>query len=147
MVSQLPKMRLDKLCGLSEFHKVCFEVEIVGKIKNKGLCKFQSCQIYLHVYPLPDSRKARWCVCTRVCAYAQSRATPGDPMDCSPQCSLSMEFSRQEYWSGVPPSTLGSLPYPGIKPASRISCLGRQILYHYATWETLVLVRLVIKHF
>ena len=33
------------------------------------------------------------------------------------QASLSTEFSRQEYWSGLPfPST--DLPDPGIKPAS-----------------------------
>ena len=25
-----------------------------------------------------------------------------DPMDCSPPSLLSMEFSRQEYWSGLP---------------------------------------------
>ena len=34
------------------------------------------------------------------------------------QASLSMVFSRQEYWSGLPP---GDLPNPGIKPASLIS--------------------------
>ena len=34
---------------------------------------------------------------------AQSCLTLGDPMDCSlPGFSVSMEFFRQEYWSGVP---------------------------------------------
>ena len=52
------------------------------------------------------------------------------------QDPLSMEFSRQEYWSGLPFPFLGDLPDPGIKPAiSRISCIGRQILYHSVTWE------------
>ena len=32
---------------------------------------------------------------------AQSCLTPSDPMDCSPQASPSMGFSRQEYWSGL----------------------------------------------
>ena len=32
--------------------------------------------------------------------------------------SLSMEFSRQEYWSLLPFSTPGDLPDPGIKPTS-----------------------------
>ena len=32
------------------------------------------------------------------------------------QASLSMEFSRQEYWSGLPGSSPGDLPSPGIKP-------------------------------
>ena len=32
----------------------------------------------------------------------QSCPTLRDPMDCSLPGSPSMEFSRQEYWSGVP---------------------------------------------
>ena len=36
-----------------------------------------------------------------------------DPMDCSPQDSLSMEFSRQEDRSGFPFPTPGDLPNPG----------------------------------
>ena len=31
---------------------------------------------------------------------------------------LSMEFSRQEYWSGLPFPSPGDLPDPGIKPGS-----------------------------
>ena len=34
------------------------------------------------------------------------------------QDPLSMEFSRQEYWSGVPFPSPGDLPDPGIKPWS-----------------------------
>ena len=34
------------------------------------------------------------------------------------QAPLSMEFSRQEYWSGKPFPLLGDLPNPGIKPES-----------------------------
>ena len=37
-------------------------------------------------------------------------------MDC--QASLSMEFSRQAYWNGLPFSTPGDLPDPGIEPVS-----------------------------
>ena len=29
-----------------------------------------------------------------------------------------MEFSRQEYWSGLPFASAGNLPDPGIKPRS-----------------------------
>ena len=31
---------------------------------------------------------------------------------------LSMGFSRQEYWSGLPFPSPGDLPYPGIEPGS-----------------------------
>ena len=34
------------------------------------------------------------------------------------QAPLSMEFSRQEYWIGVPFSPPGDLPNPGIEPRS-----------------------------
>ena len=34
---------------------------------------------------------------------------------------MSIEFSRQEYWSGLPFPTPGALPNPGIKPTSPVS--------------------------
>ena len=34
------------------------------------------------------------------------------------QAPPSMEFSRQEYWSGLPFPSPGDLPDPGIKPGS-----------------------------
>ena len=37
------------------------------------------------------------------------------------QAPLSMEFSRQEYWSGLPYPTPGDLPNPGIEPESFVS--------------------------
>ena len=39
-------------------------------------------------------------------------------MDYTHQAPLSMEFSRQEYWSGLTCPSLGDLPDPGIKSAS-----------------------------
>ena len=40
------------------------------------------------------------------------------PRTAACQGPLSMEFFRQEYWSGLPISTLGDLPNPGIEPVS-----------------------------
>ena len=37
------------------------------------------------------------------------------------QAPLSVEFSRQEYWSELPFPSLGNLPNPGIKPSSPAS--------------------------
>ena len=34
------------------------------------------------------------------------------------QAPLSMGFSRQEYWSGLPFASPGDLPHPGIEPTS-----------------------------
>ena len=39
-------------------------------------------------------------------------------MDCSLPDLLSMEFSRQEYWSGLTFPSPGDLPNPGIEPGS-----------------------------
>ena len=59
------------------------------------------------------------CVCARVHVLTQSCSTLCDPMDDSPtDSSLSMGFSRQEYWSGLPFPTPGDLPHPGIEPTS-----------------------------
>ena len=38
-----------------------------------------------------------------------------DAMDYNLPGSLSMEFSRQEYWSGVPFPSPGDLPDPGVE--------------------------------
>ena len=43
---------------------------------------------------------------------------------------LSMEFPRQEYCSWVAMHSSGDLPDPGIEPASHVSCIGRQTLFH-----------------
>ena len=49
---------------------------------------------------------------------AQSCPTLCDPVDCSFQAPPSMEFSRQENWSGLPFPSPGDLPDPRIKPGS-----------------------------
>ena len=63
----------------------------------------------------------------------------------------SMEFSRQEYWSGLPFPSPGDLPDPGIlsRGSSQtrdqthlcISCIGRQIFFTTSTTCVRVYVR------
>ena len=53
-----------------------------------------------------------------VCLVAQSCPALCNSMDCSLLGSLSMGFSRKEYWSGLPFPPPGDLPKPGIKPRS-----------------------------
>ena len=53
---------------------------------------------------------------------------------------LSMGFSRQEYWSGLPGPPPGDLPVPGIQPASlRSSAFAGGFFFFTtgATWEAL----------
>ena len=47
------------------------------------------------------------------------------------QAPLSMRFSRQEYWSGLPFPPPEDLPDPVIEPAFPV---GRRILYHCTIW-------------
>ena len=52
----------------------------------------------------------------KACVHAkllQLCPTHCNPMDCSCQGPLPVEFSRQEYWSGLPCPLLGDLPDPG----------------------------------
>ena len=49
---------------------------------------------------------------------AQSRPTLCHPVDCNLQAPLSMGFSRQEYYSGLPFPSPGDLPDPRIEPRS-----------------------------
>ena len=68
-----------------------------------------------------------WYQCIHMCVDAKLlQACPSlcDPMDCSPpghQAPLSMGFSRQEYWSGLPCPPPGNLPHPGTEPTSPVS--------------------------
>ena len=43
------------------------------------------------------------------------------PWTVTSQAPLSMEFSRQEYWSGLPFPSPGNLPDPGIEPEFPVS--------------------------
>ena len=68
-------------------------------------------------------------VCASVLNHVWFFVTPW-PVAC--KASLSIEFSKQEYWSGLPFSTPRDPPNPGIEHLSPSLAGG---LYHWATWE------------
>ena len=49
---------------------------------------------------------------------AKLSLTLANPWTVAHQAPLSMELSRQEYWSGLPFPSPGDLPNPGIEPGS-----------------------------
>ena len=52
------------------------------------------------------------------------------------QAPLSMGFSRQEYWSGLPCPPPGDLPNPGMEPSSLMSpALAARFLTTSTTWK------------
>ena len=64
------------------------------------------------------------CVCVCVCGggdlVAKSCPTLETAWTVTRQAPLSMEFSRQEYWGGLPFPLLGHLPDPGLEPTSPV---------------------------
>ena len=56
----------------------------------------------------------------------QSCRTLCDPMDCTRQAPLSMEFSRQKYWSGMPFPSWGGSCRP--RDRSQVSCIAGRFL-------------------
>ena len=56
------------------------------------------------------------------------------PWTVARQAPLSVEFSRQEYWSGLPCAPPGDLPDPGIEPTS--PALAGRSFNHWATKES-----------
>ena len=61
----------------------------------------------------------RWTISEGVSCSVMSKQLHADSMDCiACQAPLSMEFSRQEYWTGLPFPSPGYLPDPGMDPRS-----------------------------
>ena len=85
-------------------------------------------------------------------SYSHSRVWLCDPVDCSPSSPLFMEFSKQEYWSGLPFPSPGDLPDPGLEPGSptlQEDSLPTELLgkpsrgwkcQQYRDWETLLYI-------
>ena len=66
---------------------------------------------------------------------SQSCPTLCDPMDCRHRDPLSMRFSKQEYWSGLPFLSPGDLPRH--RDQTRVSCTAGRFLTNWATREAL----------
>ena len=106
-----------------------------------------------HVWELQRTRGRVWGRLGLNCEYKQSSSQPGTcrmcfslrsisqlcltlctPRTAACQAPLYMEFYRQGYWSGLP------VPWDSFQPRdwttiSCVFCIGRQILYHWATRE------------
>ena len=73
----------------------------------------------MHTKPIPTYNTQSsyiYMICVCVPQSCPTLATPRLHVTC--QASLSMGFSRQEYWSGLPFPSPGDLPDPGMEPRS-----------------------------
>ena len=90
---------------------------------------------------LQQSKESYYFLLSRVCcmlsrfSHARLFATPWT-IAC--QAPLSMGFSRQEYWSGLPCPPPGDLPDPGTEPTSLMpSALAGKFFTTITIWEFL----------
>ena len=97
---------------------------------NIGVHIFFQISIFVFFRKIPRIRLLD-CICS-CCLVAKSCLTFVTPCSLAHQASLSMGFSRQEYWSGLP------FPFPGdiLTQGSNARLLHWQaFLYCWATWE------------
>ena len=113
------------------------ESNIVVNLYNCHTCA----DVYIHgadeLEPLP-SGVYMLVLCMFVCLLIQSYLTLCKPMDC--WTPLSMEFSKQEYWSGLPFPSPGDLPDPGMELESLVSPSLASRFFTSTTWEALACV-------
>ena len=93
--------------------------------------------------PLFSQSRLLTILCVCVCISRSVMSNSVTPWTVTHQGPLSMEFSRQEYWSGLPFPFPGDLPDPGIEPRFLYSyipaALVAQTVKHLpAKWETWV---------
>ena len=84
-------------------------IRVFGRINTSRLRMLSMCLVH----------RVCKCVCSVVSDSSVTPWTVGS--EGAHQAPLSMEFSRQEYWSGLPCPPLGDLPDLGIEPKSPAS--------------------------
>ena len=94
--------------------------------------EWRPCHLFIKKFVYPRKYSVYVCMlscfsCVRLCAT---------PWTVAHQAPLSMGFSWQEYWSGLPCPPPGHLPDPGIKPVSVMSpAFAGGFFTTSATWE------------
>ena len=65
-----------------------------------------------------------------LCSGSVTSDTLLTPQSVAYQASLSMGFSRQKHWSGLPYPPPEDLSDSEIEPMSHVPCIGRRSLFH-----------------
>ena len=99
-----------------------FHLNIIARPANEK-------QANLHCSSLFDTKYGPIIMCMLSCLSCLTLW----PHGLAGQAPLSMEFSRQEYWNGLPFPSSANLPDPGL-----LDC--RQILYYLSHWEKLIAI-------
>ena len=110
-----------------------FFLETLESSESRRVHGMKPCTIQICVM---DKNIFRWAfdsIIQGAYSVVSDSVTPGT-VAC--QVFLSLAFSRQEYWSGLPYPPPGDLPDPGIKPVSlKSSALVGGFFTTSTTWE------------
>ena len=105
------------------------EVCLVYNVVNNWFYIYMPLHIYIHIYSV---------IYIYVCVYTSPWAASlsrvwlfATPWTIAFQAPLSMEFSRQEYWSELPCPPPGDLPNPGVEPRS----LALRVILYYLSHQ------------
>ena len=98
-----------------------------------------------HRYSFINLASVNWeLVCVFVCELLNCVRLFVTPWTIVCQVPLSIEFSRQEYWSGLLFPSPGDLLDPGIECMSLMStCIGKQVLYHQCHLESCMFITIL----
>ena len=105
-----------------------------GKMNSLG-----TAELYLLLGPVLYCRNIKWVTDVNLvlCLVAQSCPTLCDPMDCSPPGSSVHGILQVKILEWVAISSSRGSFHRDWTHISWVSCVGRQILYHCATWEVI----------
>ena len=104
------------------------KVKLVVAQSCPSLCNPMDCSLQVSsVHEILQARMLEWVAISfskmlllikSICAVLSCIQLSVTPWTVVCQAPLSMRFSRQEYWSGLPCSPPGDLLHPGTEPAS-----------------------------
>ena len=90
------------------------------KLREKARLSLDKAEFFTHILPLIPAVSLHWApsVCVYVCSSSSRVQLFVTPWTVAHQAPLSLEFSRLEYWNGLPFPTPRDLPDPKIEPGS-----------------------------
>ena len=110
-----------------------------GKYESHSFSQERTGEAFMR-YRLSENQPPTWLRASGTHVCVLSCFSPAhlfvSPWTVAHQAPLSMGFSRQEYWSGLPCRLPGHLPDPGIEPTSLMSpALAGGFFITSTTWE------------
>ena len=132
---------LPTLIKSSVFYTITIPVlnPLIYSLRNRDIKDASKKVLEPKIHPSWDIRfqdPSKSLITNSSCVYAQLCPTLCTPWTIARQTLLSLELSRQEYWSGLPFPLPGNLPHPGVELAHLVPpALAGGFFTHCATWE------------